>query len=43
MKLHDRFYDKEERVRMEVVKSVCEVAAENFEVVPKIVSLFIDL
>lgn len=38
VKLHDRFYDKEERVRMEVVKSVCEVAAENFDAVPKIVS-----
>ena len=43
MKLHDRFYDKEERVRMEVVKAVCEVAAENFEIIPKIVRLSIVL
>ena len=35
MKLHERFYDKEERVRLEVVKAVCDVAAENFEVVRK--------
>lgn len=34
--LHDRFYDKEERVRMEVIKAMCEVASENFEAVPKI-------
>lgn len=36
-KLHIRFYDKEERVRMEVVKAVCEAAAQNFELVPKMV------
>ena len=40
VKLHDRFYDKEERVRMEVVKTVCEVAAENFDAIPKAVSMF---
>ena len=27
---------------MEVVKAVCEVAAENFDMVPKIVSFFIE-
>ncbi len=37
MKLHERFYDREERVRMEVVKVVCEVANLNFEAVPKTV------
>lgn len=36
-KLQDRFYDREERVRMEVVKMVCETAAENFDAVPKTV------
>ena len=43
VKLHDRFYDREERVRMEVVKSVCEVAAENFEAIPKIVRALIGM
>ena len=38
MKLHDRFYDREERVRIEVVKAVCAAASENFEAIPKIVS-----
>ena len=33
--LHERFYDREERVRLEVVKAVCEAAADNFEAVPK--------
>lgn len=37
--LHDRFYDREERVRLEVVKTVCEAAADNFDAVPKQVSL----
>lgn len=37
VKLHDRFYDKEERVRMEVVKAVCAVGTDNFEAIPKIV------
>lgn len=39
MKLHDRFYDREERVRMEVVKTVCEAAAENFDAIPKTVRI----
>ena len=38
MRLHERFYDREERVRMEVVKAVCEAAADNFDAVPKQVS-----
>lgn len=35
VRLLERFHDKEERVRMEVVKAVCDTAAENFEAVPK--------
>lgn len=35
LRLHERFYDREERVRLEVVKAVCEAAADNFDAVPK--------
>lgn len=37
VKLHDRFYDKEEKVRTAVVKTVCEVAGENLDALPKTV------
>ena len=38
LRLHERFYDREERVRLEVVKAVCEAAADSFDAVPKQVS-----
>ena len=36
-KLHERFYDKEEKVRLEVVKAVCEAAADDFDSIPDMV------
>lgn len=36
--LHDRFHDKDEKVRMESVKVVSEAAADNSKAVPKAVS-----
>ena len=36
-KLHESFYDKEEKVRLEVVTSVCEAAAEKYEVISQVV------
>lgn len=41
MRLHERFYDREERVRLEVVKAVCETAADNFDAVPKQVDFIV--
>ena len=37
-KLHERFFDKDEKVRLGVVKVVCDAADENFTSVPKLVS-----
>lgn len=36
-KLHERFYDKEEKVRLEVVKAVCEAASDDFDCIPEMV------
>lgn len=36
--LHERFHDKDEKVRMESVKVVSEAAADNSKSVPKMVS-----
>jgi len=33
-KLLERFYDKEEKVRMEVVKAISEAASDNMQSVP---------
>ena len=35
--LHERFHDKEEKVRLEVVRAVCEAAAESIKIVPQMV------
>lgn len=36
--LHDRFHDRDDKVRLEVVKAVCEAAADNLKAVPQLVS-----
>lgn len=41
LRLHERFYDREERVRLEVVKAVCEAATDNFDTIPQQVSVSI--
>ena len=38
-KLHERFHDPEESVRLEVVHAVCEAAADSLEAVPKMVRI----
>eukprot|EP00731_Ephydatia_muelleri_P031203 Em0022g717a len=35
-KLHERFHDPEESVRLETVHAVCEAAAESLEAIPKL-------
>lgn len=40
-KLHERWYDREDKVRLEVVRAVCEAAADNIQAVPQM--LFEDL
>ena len=37
-KLHERWYDREDKVRLEVVRAVCEAAADNIQAVPQMVS-----
>ena len=36
-KLHESFYDKEEKVRQEAVTSVCEAAAEKYDIISQTV------